>query len=216
VKRHHRFTLYTQVFALIVLLLVASNTSAKEFSVNDLQANDFQVSETGADDFRTFSLLSPAPISLEVPGVLLAKNSSDGMEGSLASENPDNKPPFEEPRFTRNKLHQYLGLASLALAIGTIPTRPDDESEGPDSLHSKLAVGAYAFGAAAVATGFMYHSEDILNGFGVMDPDNLHMGLGFLGTLGYMVAVANAPESTHAAAGIVGLVSMGIAIGLTW
>lgn len=122
---------------------------------------------------------------------------------------------LSEPRFTGNKIHQYLGLASLFFGAATIPLIPDDESEGNDSLHSQVAVTAYALGMAAIVTGFMYHSDDIFE-FGATDPDNRHMTLGIIGTLGYLGAIANAPKKVHAVAGAVGLISMSVAVWLTW
>ncbi len=119
--------------------------------------------------------------------ILLASSQNNFQAGDveLASTEPDSV--FKEHFFTRNKIHQYLGIGSLALAS-----------------------------IAAVTTGFVFHLNDIDLSKGLKDPDNVHMGLGMLGTLGYLVAVSSAPEDLHPTAGIIGVVGMLVAIKYTW
>ena len=129
---------------------------------------------------------------------------------------------------TSNKFHKYLGIGSLLLAGLTAITAPDDEEgstgqapSGKD-VHQALAYGATALGVGAVATGFAYHFDDINMENGFTDPDNLHMLLGLLGTMGYAAAVADRPTSpdyssgSHSCYGIIGAVSMAVAIKLEW
>lgn len=129
---------------------------------------------------------------------------------------------FRTPVFTRNKLHQYLGISSLLLGGLAAITAPDEEEdnfsggEDNEGVHHNVAVSATALGIAAVATGFLFHHEDIGLENGLTDPDNLHMGLGLLGVAGYAGAVASAPEDGHGAAGLFGGLSMLLAIKMTW
>lgn len=119
--------------------------------------------------------------------------------------------PFEESWFTLNKTHQYLGLGSLALA--TMALLAPKEENGP---HEYFARGAAALGGAAVASGLVIHWDDIGLSLGIMDPDNQHALLGTLGALGFLAAVAAAPDEGHVAAGVGGFAAMALAIRLTW
>ncbi len=138
-----------------------------------------------------------------------------GGRGEVMKNNDD----WHEPWLTADKTHKYLGIGSLLLAGLTVLTAPDDE-EGTgntnDSLHQGLANGALALGVGAVATGLAFHFDDIKLANGLGDPDNLHALLGLIGTTGYAVAVANGGEGGHAAAGIVGALSMAAAIKIEW
>lgn len=118
---------------------------------------------------------------------------------------------FKEPWFTRNKAHQYLGLGSLTLA--TLALLSPKEEEGP---HEFFAKGAAALGGAAVASGLVFHWEDVGLSNGISDPDNLHALLSTLGALGFLAAVSQAPEEGHAVAGALGYTAMAIGIRITW
>lgn len=119
---------------------------------------------------------------------------------------------FEEPMFSANKWHQYLGLGSLALA-GLTVLAPKQEGK---SAHHYLGVGAATLGGAAVVSGLTFHYKDLSLQHPFKDPDTLHALLGALGTLGYLLAVNDAPEDLHPTYGIMGAVSMAVAIKLTW
>ncbi len=162
-----------------------------------------------------------------VPPLLLAANGDmptvlRGQPGSVTAN------PWHEPWVTGNKAHEYMGIGSLVLAGLTVLTAPDSEEgtaagkpSGTD-LHQALATGAAALGIGAVATGFVYHLDDIHLDNGITDPDNLHMLLGLIGTAGYLVALSQAPdepnysETSHSTAGIIGGISMIAAIKLEW
>lgn len=122
---------------------------------------------------------------------------------------------YEDRWFTANKIHQYLGIGSLSLAVlsAIAPKPPKDNLD--DGLHRDLANGAAALGGAALATGLMFHYDDIFNN-GFSDPDNLHALYTTLGVIGYALAIDEAPEGQHAGIGILGAVFMTIGIKMTW
>lgn len=128
----------------------------------------------------------------------------------------------EHDWFTPNKVHKYLGLGSLGLVgLALLAPKPDNEgnnngesSEG--GIHHDLAVGATVLGAAAVATGFAYHYDDIDLSKGFKDPDNLHMLLGTLAEIAFIAAVSKAPAGGHAGEGILGAAAMAAAIKIEW
>lgn len=137
-------------------------------------------------------------------GFLLAQNSTGGTAGERRREVED-----ELPWYSKNKMHKYLGLGSMALATATL-LAPKEE----DGAHEQLANGAAALAVAAVANGVYAHWDDME--FTWEDPDTRHALLGALGTLGYVFAVAKGGEGGHAAAGGLGAVAMAYAIKITW
>ncbi len=164
-------------------------------------------------------------IELSTSDVLLAANGKASTSyKSKAANIPD--AAFKEPFITENNIHEYLGLASLAM--GGIAAVSAPETYDPyllDSVHYKAAKLSWQLGAAAVATGLYSHWDDFYIEDGLLDRDNLHAILGFMGTLGYYLAVSSAvdeynkqgyPTSEHASKGIFGGASMLLAIGFTW
>lgn len=163
-------------------------------------------------------------IDLSSSDIVLAAKSSKSAYRKVVPNVPDSA--FRKPAITENNIHEYLGLASLAmggLAAVTVP-----ESYDPDllnSVHYKAAKLSWQLGAAAVASGLYAHWDDFYLEDGLLDRDNLHALLGLVGTLGYYLAVSSAvneynnngyPSTKHAKYGIGGGASMFIAIGLTW
>jgi len=140
--------------------------------------------------------------------------SADDVMGNenKVSETNESKSKYKERFFTLNNSHKYLGLGSLGLATLAILSPKQDGN----SAHHQFATGAAILGVSAVATGFAFHLNDIDLSKGFKDPDNLHMALGVLGALGYVLAVNGAPDSMHATYGTVGIASMLFAIKLTW
>lgn len=139
-------------------------------------------------------------------GIVLAQL-TDGK--GAAAQRTGKKAKESGPWYGRNNMHKYLGLGSLALAGLTI-VAPKEKG----GAHENLAKGAAALGAAAVATGFYAHGEDIE--WDWSDPDTRHAVYGALGTLGYLLAVAKDGEGGHAAAGALGAVAMIASIRITW
>jgi len=126
-----------------------------------------------------------------------------------------NEPEFEEDWLTANKVHKYLGIGSLSMAIlaAIAPKPPKDNLD--DGMHKDLAEAAALLGGAAIATGLVFHYDDIFNN-GFSDPDNLHALYTTIGVLGYALAVNDAPDAQHVGYGALGALSMIIGIKYTW
>lgn len=125
------------------------------------------------------------------------------------------KEEYSERWLTANKLHQYLGIGSLAMAVlaAIVPKPPKDNLD--DGMHRDLANASAALGGAALTTGLIFHYDDIFEN-SVTDPDNLHMLYTSLGVLGYVMAVDEAPEAQHVGYGALGALFMTIGIKMTW
>jgi microcystin-dependent protein len=134
---------------------------------------------------------------------------------------------FEPAVFSGSKIHQYLGLGTLALVAATViaPKPPEIEDRAPTqaeldaqdaSTHAKLARAAAAMAAATVTTGLLTHWDDFHVEDGWTDPDNMHVLLGTAGALAMLYAVSKAPGGGHAGAGMAGGAAMVVAVKLTW
>jgi len=135
---------------------------------------------------------------------------------------------FHESKFTGNKIHMHLGLASIIAAGLTGLTAPDGGDgavrttgqSSKNSAHYYLANAAAALGGAAVVSGLILHLDDVE--MDAMDPDTLHMVLTILGTAGYVYAISKAPKvvggssNGHAVAGIAGAALMATGIYFEW
>ena len=143
---------------------------------------------------------------------LSAANTSASGNMAMTTEK---EPEFEEDWLTANKIHKYLGIGSLTFAIlaAISPKPPKDNLD--DGNHKEFAEAAAFLGGAAVATGLVFHYDDIFND-GISDPDNLHALYATIGALGYALAVNQAPEAEHAGYGMIGALSMIIGIKYTW
>ena len=149
-------------------------------------------------------------------GLQLA-SAADGMAGSSAERSENAGQSYKSRWLTANKLHKYLGLGSIGAAGLTVLTAGDDEGGNGDSgIHHRLAYTALGLGAAAVLTGLIFHWDDINLTNGFSDPDNLHMLLTTLGTLGYARAVDLAPGDGHSGYGSSGALSMLLGIKMVW
>ena len=129
---------------------------------------------------------------------------------SMTTMATDSKNIYKERLITANKLHKYMGIGSLGAAILT-GAMPKEE----DGAHEAFGKTAAALGIGAVITGLIFHWEEIDLGNGFGDPDNLHLALTTLGTLGMASAVSEAPAG-HAGPGVGGAISMAIGIKMVW
>ena len=156
-----------------------------------------------ANDY--FSL--PDQWNLNASEPLMLASADDSRMTTMATDTTN---MYEERLITANKLHKYLGIGSLGAAILT-GAMPKEE----DGAHEAFGKTAAALGIGAVITGLIFHWEDIDLGNGFGDPDNLHLALTTLGTLGMASAVSEAPAG-HAGPGGVGAISMAIGIKMIW
>jgi hypothetical protein len=110
------------------------------------------------------------------------------------------EPPVPpKPFFTGNNAHKYLGYTTLAAAAlsGLAP-----KEEG--GLHEYAGYTAGALAIASVATGTLYHHDDIHPALGFKDPDNMHALLGAGGALLMGAGLASAPDGSHASPAMAG------------
>ncbi len=140
------------------------------------------------------------------------------------------KSEFEPSWLTGGKVHQYLGLATIAGAALTAMAAPDDGCEKnctantsprqTNGTHAKLAKATVALAAATIATGLIVHWDDIHLDDGFTDPDNLHVMFGVTGAALMAYAVNKSKNSavpvSHAGIAELGALGMVVAIKLTW
>lgn len=160
--------------------------------------------------------------------VLLAENTVTA-EQPIAAANTASTEEKEDGAFTTSNAHQYMGLATIALAAATAMTAPEEcESSAcanipreTDGTHAKLAWATVGMATATVVTGVIAHWDDFAFEDGLTDPDNLHVILGTVGAalMGYAAwksAQVKTGQVSHAGTAIAGAVGMGLAIALTW
>ncbi len=131
--------------------------------------------------------------------------------GGGASADQGGMIEYRHRNFTGNQIHKYLGIGSIGSAL--IAAASPKEYDGAHENFADLAAG---LGVGAVITGLLFHFDEIELSNGISDPDNLHMALTTLGTLGYLAAVDDGGESGHAGLGVGGFLSMGIGIKMVW
>lgn len=136
---------------------------------------------------------------------------------------------YESPLFTGSKMHQYLGIATVAAAAGTFLTH-FHPCEGPNcgaqpprktsGLHANMGRATAILAVATVASGLISHWDDFHAEDGISDPDNLHVMLGVTGAALMAYAINKSARSTvptsHALVAELGAVTMVTAIKLTW
>jgi hypothetical protein len=159
----------------------------------------------------------------------LAANDQETLVKKSSSAAPEvKKSEFEPSWLTGSKVHQYLGLATIAGAALTALTAPDDgehksAQSGPrqtNGTHAHLAKATVALAAATVITGVLVHWDDIHLEDGIRDPDNLHVIFGVTGAALMAYAVNKSKNSavpvSHAGIAELGALGMVVAIKLTW
>lgn len=186
----------------ILIFVVLQLVSLAALAGDDLSELDTRI------DYS--SIFKPQPY--DTANLQLAMAGEEAAPASMGTGKTE-EVKFKERLFTLNKTHMYLGLGSLGLATLAILS---PKQEGNDKPHHLFATGAAILGGGAVATGLTFHFEDFRLKNGFKDPDNLHLLLGAIGALGYILAVNDAPDSLHATYGTVGFASMLVAIKLTW
>ncbi|MCK9201826.1 MAG: hypothetical protein M0P59_01555 [Gallionella sp.] len=136
---------------------------------------------------------------------------------------------YESPLFTGSKVHQYLGIATVAAAAGTFLTHfhpceaPNCGAQPPrktNGLHANMGKATALLALATVASGVISHWDDFHTEDGISDPDNQHVLLGVTGAVLMAYAINKSARSTvptnHAAVAELGALTMVTAIKLTW
>jgi hypothetical protein len=175
--------------------------------------------------FYTHDYRSLKSGTLNPPSYLLASNMDDAA-GKQIEMIPaaESKPP----RLTGRKIHQYLGLSTVALAGLTMLAAPEQEEgaspaqprQTSGTTHTRLARATAAMAVATVMTGLVFHWNDIHWEDPFTDPDKLHARLAAAGALMMLYAVNKSAKSTvptsHAGIAELGAATMLFAIKLTW
>lgn len=165
---------------------------------------------------------------------LAANETGQSQESVVRQETPkpvvSAQPEFKEPVFTASKMHQYLGIATVAAAAATFLTH-FHPCEGPNcgqqpprntnGTHATLGKATAVLAAATVASGLYAHWDDFHKEDGLSDPDNLHVLLGAAGAAAMIYAINKSANSSvtptkHAPLAELGALSMIVAIKLTW
>jgi len=158
---------------------------------------------------------------------MLAATDSDVVKANINTQAATPAAPeFEPPLFSKRKIHQYLGLSTIALAGLTALAAPEacTDSNCPprpvNGTHATLAKATIVMAAATIATGLYAHWNDFSLEDGWSDPDNLHVLLGVTGAALMAYAVNKSANSSvpvsHAGIAEAGAVLMVVAVKLTW
>lgn len=159
----------------------------------------------------------------------LAANDTDVLKEQPETAPAGAQAEYQSPLFTGSKMHQYLGIATVAAAAGTFLTH-FHPCEGPNcgpqpprktnGLHANLGRATAILAVATVASGLISHWDDFHAEDGIKDPDNQHVILGIAGAALMTYAIARSSRSTvptsHAVAAELGALTMVTAIKLTW
>jgi hypothetical protein len=151
--------------------------------------------------------------------VRLALNEEDTARPGRNAAPENRQAGIGLPGLTGRKVHQYLGLSTLALVGLTAVTAPENEhgqARSTSGLHPTLGRIAAAMAAATVTTGLLYHWKDFHLEDGLTDQDNLHVLLAGAGALAMLYAISRAPDSGHSSAGVLGGIGMAVAVKVNW
>jgi len=166
--------------------------------------------------------------SFNSAGYLLAANEGNPMQGLAGETAAVPAAEFKPPWISGRKVHQYLGLSTVAFAGLTMLAAPDQEEgasqtqprQTSGTTHTKLARATAALAVATVITGLIYHWDDIHWEDPFTDPDKMHARLAAAGALMMLYAVEKSAHSTvptsHSGIAELGAATMLVAIKLTW
>lgn len=159
----------------------------------------------------------------------LAVNEAAAQGKAQEGAAPAKPAEYESPLFTGSKVHQYLGIATVAAAAGTFLTHfhpceaPNCGPQPPrktHGTHANLGRATAILALATVASGVISHWDDFHAEDGIKDPDNMHVMLGVTGAALMAYAINRSARSTvptsHAAVAELGAIGMVTAIKLTW
>jgi hypothetical protein len=156
----------------------------------------------------------------------LVENDLDVVKVKKNLAPTSSSPEVEPPLFSRKKVHQYLGLSTIALAALTTLAAPGDgegTSQQPretNGTHANLAKATGVMAIATVASGLISHWDDFNIEDGWSDPDNLHVLFATTGAALMAYAINKSANSStpvsHAGVAELGALGMLVAIKLTW
>jgi len=159
----------------------------------------------------------------------LAANDTSILKDKPAAAPAATQAEYESSLFTGSKVHQYLGIATVAAAAGTFLTHfhpcegPNCGAQPPrktNGLHANMGKATALLALATVASGVISHWDDFHTEDGISDPDNQHVLLGVTGAVLMAYAINKSTRSTvptnHAAIAELGALTMVTAIKLTW
>ena len=208
-----------RVVGVVILALLAGMANAEEAVHEVLMPQDAVIFQ-GANTAPSFVLAANGTAG---------GNSNAAQTAASAAAKPAE---FNEPIFTLNKTHKFLGVSTIVAALATAMSAPGEGCEAncppPSQLpprdrtgtHAKLARATVGLAAAAIATGILAHWDDISWDAGITDPDNMHALLGITGAVLMAKAVNKSAGSTvptaHAGQAELGAALMAVGIKLVW
>ena len=200
-----------------------------KFGLRQFVAGVFMAALTGtgyaAESALDLTLPESRLYTQDTTSFMLAANDTDASKAKAETAPATPAAEFEPKLLSGSKIHQYLGIGTVALAGLTFATHihPTDPN-GPrdvNGTHGQLGKATAVMALATVATGLYSHWDDFSLEDGWSDPDNLHVLLGTAGAalMAYGVQKA-ASQSTgtvsHAGIAEAGALGMLVAIKLTW
>ncbi len=176
-----------------------------------------------ADDFDPGATHLAATDFPDLKSYVLASNDRQASPG-LAAVSQTNEHVVKDPLFSADKLHEYLGIGTIVLAAATALTAPEgceanctNNPPRTSGTHQSLGRATRAMALSAVATGLLFHWDDMhLFEDGIKDPDTQHWLLAGAGALLLANAVSKAPASSHSTQAEIGALMMAVGIKITW
>lgn len=178
-------------------------------------------SVSGAEELN-LSLPASSVYSEQARPFILAANDVDAAKAK--SSVTTTSETFEPKIFSARKVHQYLGVSTVALAGMAFATHIHPVGNVPrevNGTHGELGKAAGIMALATVATGVYAHWDDFSLEDGWSDPDNLHVLLATTGALLMSYAVYQSATQTtgtvsHSGMAELGALGMVAAVKLTW
>jgi hypothetical protein len=190
----------------------------------------FAVTARAVDSTLNLALPAGKYYNESAKSFLLAENeaAASKSEKTIVAAKPAAE--FEPKLLTGKKLHQYLGLGTLALAGMTTLTAPGDGCEAQNcaqnsrpvnGTHAEFAKATAVMAIATVVSGLIIHWDDFNFEDGWKDPDNQHVVLGVSGAALLAFAVnksmnVSSGQVSHAGMAELGALAMLVAVKLTW
>jgi hypothetical protein len=190
----------------------------------------FTGSACAADSSLDLTLPASKYYNEDVKSFFVAENdaAASKTQNTIVAATPAAE--FEPKLFTGKKIHEYLGLGTLALVGLTTLTAPGDgcgtqnctqNSRPVNGTHAEFAKATAVMAIATVVSGLIVHWDDFNFEDGWKDPDNQHVVLGVSGAalLAYAVNKSmnvSTGQVSHAGIAELGALAMLVAVKLTW